>query len=236
MRTYTKEQPNYVQQGTYTETYHAKKWDDLTAEQKDEVIEYAISSVSLDEWYYEDERNVFDDMIENLHYEYNNVYDDIYVSWQSNSQGPYLTSKWKLELHDNPSEIVDLSDVGIYGPIEVTITDVYPSYSEVRPVSEDFELGFDYNEDEVTFPEGFDYYFDFEEYMDKSKNGRAFLEKYAEFYGAPIEAYWKEINNYVLGYDDFDEWVRIQLDEGDLTAIYVVTDDGEEEFVELEWE
>ena len=235
MRTYTKEQPNYVQQGTYTETYHAKKWDDLTAEQKDEVIEYAISSVSLDEWYYEDERNVFDDMIENLHYEYNNVYDDIYVSWQSNSQGPYLTSKWKLELHDNPSEIVDLSDVGIYGPIEVTITDVYPSYSEVRPVSDDFELYFDYDEDEVTLPEEFDYY-DFGEYMDKSKNGRAFLEKYAEFYGAPIEAYWGEINNYTRGYYYFDEWVRIQLGEGNLAAIYVVTDDGEERFVKFEWE
>lgn len=235
MRTYTEEKPRYVQQGTYIETYHAKKWDDLTAEQKDEVIREAMLDGNLEEYHREDESNLFDDMIENLRYEYNNVYDDIDVSWQSNSQGPYLTSKWKLELHDNPSEIVDLSDVGIYGPIEVTIRDVFP-YSEVRPVSEDFELGFDYNEDEVTFPEGFDYYFDFEEYMDKSKNGRAFLEKYAEFYNAPIEAYWKEINNYVLGYDDFDEWVRIQLDEGDLTAIYVVTDDGEEEFVELEWE
>lgn len=234
MRTYTEEKPKYVQQGTYTETYHAKKWDDLTAEQKDEVIKHATSTVSLDEWYYEDEGHLFDDMIENLHYEYNNVYDDIDVSWQSNSQGPYLTSKWKLELHDNPSEIVDLSDVGIYGPIEVTIVDVFPSYSEVRPVSDDFELIFDYDEDEVTLPEGFDYYF--EEYMDKSKNGRAFLEKYAEFYGAPIEAYWGEIRNYTIGYNDFDEWVRIQLDEGDLTAIYVVTDDGEEEFVELEWE
>ena len=236
MRTYTEEKPKYVQQGTYTETYHAKKWDDLTAEQKDEVIREAMLDGNLEEYHREDESNLFDDMIENLRYEYNNVYDDIYVSWQSNSQGPYLTSKWKLELHDNPSEIVDLSDVGIYGPIEVTIRDVFPSYSEVRPVSEDFELGFDYNEDEVTFPEGFDYYFDFEEYMDKSKNGRAFLEKYAEFYSAPIEAYWKEINNYVLGYDDFDEWVQGQLDDGDLTAIYVVTDDGEEEFVELEWE
>ena len=235
MRTYTEEKPKYVQQGTYTETYHAKKWDDLTAEQKDEVVEYAISSVSLDEWYYEDERNLFYDMIENLKQYYKNVYDKIYVSWQSNSQGPYLTSKWKLELHDNPSEIVDLSDVGIYGPIEVTVLDVFPSYSEVRPAPDDFELSFDYDEDEVTFPEGFDYY-DFEEYMDKSKNGRVFLEKYAKFYSEPIEKYWEEINNYTRGYYYFDEWVRIQLDEGSLTAIYVVTDDGEEEFVKFEWE
>lgn len=234
MRTYTREQPNYVQQGTYTETYHAKKWDDLTAEQKDEVVEYAISSVFLDEWYYDDERNLFYDMIENLKQEYKNVYDNIHVSWQSCSQGPYLESKWKLELHDNPSEIVDLSDVGIYGPIEVTILDVLPSYSEVKPISDDFELDFDYNENEVTFPERFDGYF--EEYMDKSKNGRAFLEKYAEFYSAPIEKYWEEINNYARGYYYFDEWVRFQLEEGNLAAIYVVTDDNEEEFIKFEWE
>ena len=93
---------------------------------------------------------------------------------------------------------------------------------------------FDYDEDEVTLPKEFDYYF--EEYMDKSKNGRAFLEKYAEFYSAPIEKYWEEIHDYVIGYEDFDEWVQRQLDEGDLTAIYVVTDDGGEEFVEFEWE
>lgn len=234
MRTYTEEKPKYVQQGTYTETYHAKKWDDLTAEQKDEVVEKAMADSTMEEWYYDDERNLFFDMIENLKQEYKNVYDDIHVYWQSNSQGPYLESDWELELHDKPSEIVDLSDVGIIGPIEVTILDVLPSYSEVRPVSEDFELDFDYNEDEVTLPEGFDYYF--EEYMDKSKNGRAFLEKYAEFYSAPIEKYWEEIGNYTIGYDDFDEWVQRQLDEGMLTAVYVVTDDGEEEFVEFEWE
>lgn len=234
MRTYTKELPNYVQQGTYTETYHAKKWDDLTAEQKEEILEHAMRDGNLEEWYYEDERNLYFDMIENLKQEYKNVYDNIHVYWQSNSQGPYLTSKWELELHDKPSEIVDLSDVGIVGPIEVTILDVLPSYSEVNPVSDDFELYFDYNEDEVTFPEDFDYYF--EEYMDESKNGRAFLEKYAKFYSEPIEKYWEEINNYTIGYNDYDEWVRIQLDEGGLTAIYVVTDDGEEEFEEFEWE
>ena len=233
MRTYTEEKPKYVQQGTYTETYHAKKWDDLTAEQKDEVIKEAMVDGTMEEWYYDDERNLFYDMIGNLKQEYKNVYDDIHVYWQSNSQGPYLTSKWEIELHDNPSEIVDLSDVGIYGPIEVTIVDVFP-YSEVRPVSDDFELHFDYDEDKVTLPKGFDYYF--EEYMDKSKNGRAFLEKYAEFYSAPIEKYWEEIRNYARGYDYFDEWVRAELDEGSLTAIYVVADDGEEEFVEFEWE
>ena len=232
MRTYTEEKPQYVQQGTYTETYHAKKWDDLTAEQKDEVIKEASLDGTMEEWYYEDERNLFFEMIEELKEDYKNVYDDIHVYWQSNSQGPYLTSKWEIELHDNPSEIVDLSDVGIYGPIEVTIVDVFP-YSEVRPVSDDFELHFDYDEDKVTLPKGFDYYF--EEYMDKSKNGRAFLEKYAEFYSAPIEKYWEEIHNYTLGYEDFDEWVRIQLEDGNLAAIYVVTDDGEE-FVEFEWE
>lgn len=232
MRTYTEEKPKYVQQGTYTETYHAKKWDDLTAEQKDEVIKEASLDGTMEEWYYEDERNLFFEMIEELKEDYKNVYDDIHVYWQSNSQGPYLTSKWEIELHDNPSEIVDLSDVGIYGPIEVTIVDVFP-YSEVRPVSDDFELHFDYDEDKVTLPKGFDYYF--EEYMDKSKNGRAFLEKYAEFYSAPIEKYWEEIHNYTLGYEDFDEWVRIQLEDGNLAAIYVVTDDGEE-FVEFEWE
>ena len=232
MRTYTEEKPKYVQQGTYTETYHAKKWDDLTAEQKDEVIKEASLDGTMEEWYYEDERNLFFEMIEELKEDYKNVYDDIHVYWQSNSQGPYLTSKWEIELHDNPSEIVDLSDVGIYGPIDVTIVDVFP-YSEVRPVSDDFELHFDYDEDKVTLPKGFDYYF--EEYMDKSKNGRAFLEKYAEFYSAPIEKYWEEIHNYTLGYEDFDEWVRIQLEDGNLAAIYVVTDDGEE-FVEFEWE
>lgn len=234
MRTYTEEKPKYVQQGTYTETYYAKKWYDLTADQQKEVLEEAMVNGNLEQWYYEDERNLFFEMIEELKDDYKNVYDDIHVYWQSNSQGPYLTSKWKLELHDNPSEIVDLSDVGIIGPIEVTIVDVLPSYSEVNPVSEDFELDFDYNENEVTFPEGFDYYF--EEYMDESKNGKAFLEKYAEFYSAPIEKYWKEINNYTIGYDYFDEWVRLQLNEGNLAAIYVVTEDGEEEFVEFEWE
>ena len=47
MRTYTEEKPKYVQQGTYTETYHVKKWEDLTTEQKDEVIKHATSSVSV---------------------------------------------------------------------------------------------------------------------------------------------------------------------------------------------
>ena len=236
MRTYTEEKPKYVQQGTYTETYHAKKWDDLTAEQQEEVLEEAMTDSRLQEWYYEDERNLFFEMIENLKDEYKNVYDNIHVYWQSNSQGPYRTSDWELDLHDTPSEIVDLSDVGIIGPIEVTILGIYPSYSEVNPVSEDFKLDFDYDEDEVTFPEGFDY--EFEEYMDESKNGRAFLEKYAEIYSTPIEKYWKEVNNYTMGYDYFDEWVRLQLEEEGigLVAIYVVTDDGEEEFVELEWE
>ena len=234
MRTYTEEKPKYVQQGTYTETYHAKKWEDLTAEQQEEVVKEAMLDRTMVEWHGDDERNLFFDMIGNLKEEYNNVYDNIHVYWQSNSQGPYLESDWELELHDNPSEIVDLSDVGIIGPIEVTIVDVLPSYSEVNPVSDDFELHFDYDEDEVTLPKEFDYYF--EEYMDKSKNGRAFLEKYAEFYSAPIEKYWEEIHDYVIGYEDFDEWVQRQLDEGDLTAIYVVTDDGGEEFVEFEWE
>ena len=127
MRTYTEEKPKYVQRGTYTETYHVKKWEDLTAEQKDEVVKEAMLDRTMAEWYDDDERNLFFDMIENLKEEYNNLLIIIRGLEEILADENKLKSVMKDELRKIKNEyarIYFLYDTGI-NPVEPNVIYIF---------------------------------------------------------------------------------------------------------------
>lgn len=219
----------------YTREFVEKEWDELTVKQQEEIKDYLFRDDLLMELYNIGERELYEEYIYELKRKYKDVYDDIDLDWSSNSHGPYVEHPrgWTVDLHGYPSEIVDLSDVGIDGEIEVTIRDVYPDhYDYVLPDLYHMDVEFDYSDDlNVDYSELEDYLFE------ESTNGEAFLKKWAEILSKPLEEYWEICAEYTRGFQDVDEWLEAQVSNGqDVRIIYSVEEDGNEVFEELIWE
>lgn len=217
---------------TYTKDFVVKDWDKLTAEQREEVTTRVYRDDSLMNEYSFNEGELFDIYIDNLKDKYKNVYDDIDLDWSMTGQGPARGYRgWDVDLHDYPTEIVDLSDVGINDEIEVTIYRIYPDNHEfILPDLYHMDVEFDYaNYLDIDESE-------LEDLLEESANGKAFLKKWAEIFSKPLEEYWEICEEYARGFQDIDEWVENEMTYGPLRAVYFVDEDGNEVFEKFRWE
>lgn len=220
---------------TYTKDFVVKGWDELTAEQRKEVIARAHLDDIVMDVYDGDEREIFDNYIYNLKRVYKNVYDDIDLEWSISSQGPYVAGKgWTVHLHKHPFATIDLSDVGIDAEVKVTIYNVYPdAYNYVLP-------DFDHFDANIVYPRTLEFEdlisVDVEALIEKSARGKAFLNTYADIYSEPLEKYWEICEDYASGYHYIDDWLKRELSDGTLRVIYSVDKDGNEVFEKFRWE
>lgn len=217
----------------YTKEFIVKDWNELTAKQQEKVVSRAYRDDSLMNAYSTNEGELFDIYIDNLKDKYKDLYDDIDLDWNGGtSQGPYIDHRgWTVDLHEYPSEIVDLSDVGIDGEIEVTIGEVYPDHYEfILPDLYHMYLEFDYTND-LDIDES-----ELEDLFEKSANGKAFLKKWAEILSKPLEEYWDICSEYASGFQDIDEWVENEMKDGYLRAVFSVEENGNEVFDDFIWE
>ena len=220
---------------TYTKDFVVKGWDELTAEQRKEVIARAYLDDIVMDVYYGDEREIFDNYIDLLKDVYKNVYDDIDLEWAISSQGPYVAGKgWTVHLHKRPVATIDLSDVGIDAEVKVTIYNVYPdAYNYVLPDFDHFDVSLVY----PRIPEFEDLIdVDIEALIEKSARGEAFLNTYANIYSEPLKKYWETCEDYARGFQDIDRWLKRELSDGTLRAVYSVDKDGNEVFEKFLWE
>lgn len=223
---------------TYTKEFVVKDWSELTTKQREEVITRAYHDGLLMDAYYEDERVLFDDSIDNLKHEYKNVYDDIDLDWSMTGQGPARGYRgWTVDANQSEWEKVDLSDVGIEGDVYVSVVDVIPdTYEFVLPDTYCLDLDFDYVDGELT-QDGEDVeYSSLFDVIEHSEHGMDFLNKYADIYSKPLEKYWEICEEYARGFQDVDEWVENYMVDGSLRAVYSVDDGGDEVFESFTWE
>ena len=218
---------------TYTREFVVKDWDELTSKQQEKVKDRAYYDDVVMNAYSINEGEIFEIEIINLKDKYKDLYDDIVLDWSGGtSQGPYVNyGGWDVDLHECPTEIVDLSDVGIDDEIEVTIYGVYPDHYEyIRPYLSYMDVEFDYAND-LDIDES-----ELEDLFEKSANGKAFLKKWAEILSKPLEEYWNICSDYARGFQDIDEWAESEMKEGYLRAVYSVDKNGNEVFEEFTWD
>lgn len=119
------------------------------------------------------------------------------------------------------------------------IVDIYPGTQwYVSPKPESFEI--------EVFPN--DLFFDFdrnlaqkvllEDVLRNTVEGKRVLEQYANYYTEPLMQI-DDYESYILGGNGefaFDEWLSNQLEHNGLRAIFNLDENGNETFVDFEWE
>lgn len=222
----------------FVRDFVVKEWNGLTAKQQEEIEKFALSDSSVMTAYSDDERDLFDTIISDLKREYKNLYDDINLDWSISSQGPYIDRRdWIVDANQSEWEKVDLSDVGIEGDVYVSVIRVVPhGYDFVLPDTFDIELDFDYVDGEVTHNGEDVVYSSFFDVFEHSEHGLDFLNKYADIYSEPLEKYWEICKEYASGFQDIDEWLKFQMTDGFLRAVYFIDDNGNEVFEDFTWE
>lgn len=66
--------------------------------------------------------------------------------------------------------------------------------------------------------------------FEKSVDGKAFLNKWAIILSAPLDDYWETCKEYTHGFQDIDEWLKTEMTDGTLRAVYSIYEDGNEVF------
>lgn len=224
---------------TMTTTLIPKSWDDLTARQRDEVIEYALNDQSIRMDLYYEEQRILDSMFESLKKKHNDLYKEFDVEWYDTVNSYRLESDWHLVLNGLPFETLNLKDVGLDGPVEVTITGFENVDEYIQPTLDNIMLEFDYDEDEILVDGDSEIYVDdddFEYRFEDSAVGKAFLQKYADIYNKPLEEYISIVKEVVYdGVLPITEYLEAEMNENGLTAWYYVDENGNEVLEGVEW-
>lgn len=222
-----------------TTTLMPKLWDDLTPQQRDEVIEYALNNHSIRSEFDDEEQLVLDDMFDSLKEKYDDLYEEFDIDWQDTVNSYRLDSEWHLVLNGFPFETLNLKDVGLDGPVEVTITGFKNVDEYIQPTLDNIILEFDYDEDEILVDGDSEIYVDdddFEYRFEDSAVGKAFLQKYADIYNKPLEEYISIIKEVVHnGVLPITEYLQYEMNENGLTAWYYVDENGNEVLEGVEW-
>ena len=217
---------------TYTKEFIKKDWDELTADQREEVRDRLFRDDAMIKEYVINEREMFNNYIDEIKDMAKDLYDVIDLDWSTGNGRPHINRRgWTVDLHEYPSEFVDLSDVGIDEKIKATIYAVYPAhYAFVVPELEYIGLKFDYSDD-LGMDES-----ELKRLFEKSVDGKAFLNKWAIILSAPLDDYWETCKEYTHGFQDIDEWLKTEMTDGDLRAVYSTYEDGNEVFEKFIWE
>lgn len=216
-----------------------KSWDDLTPQQQDEVVEYALNNHSIRSDFDYEEQRILDSMFESLKEKYNDLYEEFNIDWQDTVSSYRLESDWYLVLNGLPFETLNLRDVGLAGPVEVTITGFKNVDKYIQPTLDNIMLEFDYDEDEILVDGDSEIYVDdddFEYRFEDSAVGKAFLQKYADIYNKPLEEYISIVEEVVYdGVLPITEYLEAEMNENGLTAWYYVDENGNEVLEGVEW-
>lgn len=222
---------------TMTTTLIPKSWDDLTKQQQDEVVEYALNDYSILRYYNYEEQILLDYMYKLLKEKYDDLYKEFDIDWQDTVNSYRLESDWHLVLNGLPVETLNLKDVGLDGPVDVTITGFKNVDEYIQPTLDNIMLEFDYDEDEILVDGDSEIYVDdddFEYRIEDSAVGKAFLQKYADIYNKPLKEYISIIEKVVYdGILPIKEYLQFEMTESTLTAWYYVDENGNEVLKEV---
>lgn len=220
-----------------TTTLIPKSWDELTKQQQDEVVEYALNDYSILRYYNYEEQILLDYMYKLLKEKYDDLYKEFDIDWQDTVNSYRLDSYWHLVLNGLPVETLNLKDVGLDGPVDVTITGFKNVDEYIQPTLDNIMLEFDYDEDEILVDGDSEIYVDdddFEYRIEDSAVGKAFLQKYADMYNKPLEEYISIIETVVYdGILPIREYLQFEMTESTLTAWYYVDENGNEVLKEV---
>lgn len=222
---------------TMKTTLIPKSWDDLTEQQRDEVVEYALNDDSIRSDFDYEEQLVLDYMFDSLKEKYDDLYEEFDIDWQDTVNSYRLDSDWHLVLNGFPVETLNLKDVGLDGPVDVTITGFKNVDEYIQPTLDNIMLEFDYDEDEILVDGDSEIYVDEDDFYDRieeSAVGKAFLQKYADIYNKPLEEYISIVEKVVYdGVLPITEYLQFEMTESTLTAWYSVDENGNEVLEEV---
>lgn len=222
---------------TMKTTLIPKSWDDLTEQQRDEVVEYALNDDSIRSDFDYEEQLVLDIMFKSLKENYSDLYKEFDIDWYDTVSSYRLESDWHLVLNGLPFETLNLKDVGLDGPVEVTITGFKNVDEYIQPTLDNIMLEFDYDEDEILVDGDSEIYVDdddFEYRFEDSAVGKAFLRKYADIYNKPLKEYISIVKEIVHdGVLPITEYLQFEMTESTLTAWYYVDENGNEVLKEV---
>ena len=207
---------------TYTKEFIKKDWDELTADQREEVIRQACRDDSFLQFYYMDEEGIFDSEIQILKDEYKDYIDDISVPWEESSHGPYTRGKWVIEPHGFISESFEFPELG-FPRVSVSIEKIDTYGNEVT--NDTFDLSF---YDEINHRYIGDW--DITDAVTESPKVQKMLTHYSELYTKIIGEYWDKVREYCLGYETAEEFFEDFFQYQDYEYIFEVDEDGNEDF------
>lgn len=210
----------------YTQDFVAKEWDELTAEQQKEVIEYACDDDSFLEFYYMDEEGIFESELQILKDEYKDYIDDISVPWEESSHGPYTRGKWVIEPHGFISESFEFPELG-FPSVRIRIEKIDTYGDEVA--NDTFDLSF---YDKINNRYIGDW--DITDAMTESPKVQKMLTHYSELYTKIIGEYWDKVREYCMGYETAEEFFAEFFPYQDYKYIFEVNEDGDEDFDSIE--
>lgn len=216
-----------------------KSWDELTEQQRGEVVEYALNDPSIRSDFDYEEQLVLDYMFDSLKKKYDDLYEEFDIEWYDTVNSYRLESDWHLVLNGFPVETLNLKDVGLDGPVDVTITGFKNVDEYIQPTLDNIMLEFDYDEDEILVDGDSEIYVDdddFEYRFEDSAVGKAFLQKYADIYNKPLEEYISIVKEVVHdGVLPITEYLQFEMTESTLTAWYYVDENGNEILEYVDW-
>ena len=98
----------------FVRDFVVKEWNELTAEQREEIRDHLFRDDAMIKEYVINERELFNNYIDEIKDMAKDLYDVIDLDWSTGNGRPHINRRgWTVDLHEYPSEIVDLSDVGI---------------------------------------------------------------------------------------------------------------------------
>ena len=178
-------------------------------------------------------------MFDSLKEKYDDLYEEFDIDWQDTVNSYRLDSDWHLVLNGFPVETLNLKDVGLDGPVDVTITGFNNVDKYIQPTLDNIMLEFDYDEDEILVDGDSEIYVDEDDFYDRieeSAVGKAFLQKYADIYNKPLEEYISIVKEVVHdGVLPITEYLKFEMTESTLTAWYYVDENGNEVLKEVIW-
>ena len=176
-------------------------------------------------------------MFDSLKEKYDDLYEEFDIDWQDTVNSYRLDSDWHLVLNGFPVETLNLKDVGLDGPVDVTITGFNNVDKYIQPTLDNIMLEFDYDEDEILVDGDSEIYVDEDDFYDRieeSAVGKAFLQKYADVYNKPLEEYISIVEKAVYdGVLPITEYLQFEMTESTLTAWYSVDENGNEVLKEV---
>lgn len=206
--------------------YVAKSWDELSDKDKEKAIQMAMRDDDLSYSYSDLESDIYYEERRGIIRKNSELIEDINVRWEDTGQGASIKGDWEIELSAFPVYTCDMTACGL-GIVDVTVVGVYPDRHGIRPESDYFEFDFEWDNDNIDFE-------DIENAVDKCRDTRDVMVKYAEFINNAIQEYHVNLDTYCEGYQYFSEYIEAKFENDDVDFVFKVMPNGSEKFIAYE--